>query len=140
MDLIGCGRMQVGAANYPESARTGVWRLVATWLVLLAFALQSYVTQSHVHRAPFAAQRATITQVIAALPDQAASSVDPVDEAIACPFCQAIAAAGAFHGLAAVALKRLMFSAMAADQPPAAVGGWTRSAGFSWRSRAPPHS
>ena len=129
--------MPAGAANFPESGRAGAWRLVATWMVLLAFALQSYVTQTHIHPAPFAADRAPIAQVVGAVSVQVAS---PLDEAVACPFCQAIAAAGALHGPVAVAIDRLVFATLAAHGPPTVAGRATQPAGFSWRSRAPPHA
>ena len=123
--------MNVAAEHLPEIRRAGARRLVVTWIVLFAFALQSYVTQTHVHRAPLVEFAGKIS----------ADSASPVgDEAIACPFCQAIATAGAFFSPAAIALSPLVVQAEAADLPPIVAGLAIAPAGFSWRSRAPPRS
>ncbi len=128
---MGCGRMNVAAEHLPEVGRTGARRLVVTWIVLFAFALQSYVTQSHIHRAP-------VVELVGKISAHGASPVG--DEAIACPFCQAIATAGAFFGQAAIDLCPLVVQAEEAALPPIVVGLVIAPAGFSWRSRAPPQS
>ncbi|SRR5260221_8921177 len=130
--------MNGAAAHFPEIGRTGPRRLVATWILLLAFALQSYVTQTHVHRAPVAAERAQIVEVGGKISGFSAAPVG--DEAIACPFCKAIATAGAFFSPAAIALRPPVDQAGAAALPPIVAGLSIAPAGFSWRSRAPPQS
>ena len=130
--------MTVAAAHFPEIGRTSVGRLVATWILLLAFALQSYVTQTHVHRALIPAASASAAQAAHRTFAQSASPVD--DEAVACAFCQAIAAAGAFLSPAGVAVPSLLVQAEAAAAAPTVVGLAIAPAGFSWRSRAPPQS
>ncbi|MHB8529002.1 MAG: hypothetical protein ACYC8V_05745 [Caulobacteraceae bacterium] len=123
--------MNGAAAHLPEMGRTRAWRLVVTWILLFAFALQSYVTQTHVHRAP-------IVDVVGKIYVHSPSPVD--DEATACPFCQAIATAGAFFSPAAVEVFPLVLRAEAAALSPIVVGLAIAPAGFSWRSRAPPQS
>jgi len=128
---MGCGRMNAAGGRLPEIARAGARRLVVTWMVLFAFTLQSYVTQTHLHRAP-------VVELVGKI---SAHGVSPAgDEAIACPFCQAIAAAGAFFSPAAIALGPLVVQPEAAAPPPIVVGLAIAPAGFSWRSRAPPQS
>ena len=130
--------MRVAAANIPGSGRSGLWRIVATWILLFAFALQSYVTQTHVHSAPAPAERGAIVQ----LAGQSSAHVPSPghDETLACPFCQAIAAAGAFFSPASIALSPLVAQADAAALPRIIAGLAIAPAGFSWRSRAPPQS
>jgi hypothetical protein len=130
--------MRGATAHLPDIGRAGVGRLVVTWLALLAFAMQSYITQTHIHLDPAAAGRAPIVAVGGAI---TAHSPAPTEhEEIACPFCQAIAAAGGFVTPAHVALSFLVSQAETAALPPIAVGLAAIAAGFSWRSRAPPQS
>ena len=107
--------------------------------MLLAFALQSYVTQTHVHRSPVG-DPTTQAAVGAAgkIFVQTASPVD--DETPACAFCQAIATAGAFFSPAGIAVSALLVLVESAARPPTVVGLAIIPAGFSWRSRAPPQS
>jgi hypothetical protein len=70
------------------------WRFV-TWVVVLAFALQSFVTQTHFHWAPQATTNVKLLES-ASRPHKA-----PVENSATCPFCQAIVHAGAFFASAA---------------------------------------
>ena len=128
--------MSVAAAHFPEIERASFGRLVVTWVLLFAFALQSYVTQTHIHHPQVAAERGAVVKIVGDLSARASAPIQ--DEAIACPFCQAIAAAGAFFSPAAVELPALVARAEAAALSPILVGLAIASAGFSWRSRAPP--
>jgi len=131
----GCGRMSTAAAQFADRARTGAWRLAVTWVLLLAFALQSYVTQTHFHPAA-ASDRAPAVQLTDKVFAQRAPPAG--DEAIACPICQAIAAAGAFltPGLSSAPPQAAL---VLLTSSPAAVAGLAATpAGFAWRSRAPP--
>ena len=130
--------MNVATALFPDIRRTGAGRLVVTWLLLFAFALQSYVTQSHIHPAPGASEHGALVQPIG---QASAHATPPVHgDGIACPFCQAIATAGAFFSPAAIELPALVAQTRAAVLSPILVGLAIASAGFSWRSRAPPQS
>lgn len=130
--------MRSAPAHFPDTERASAPRLVVTWMMLLAFALQSYITQTHIHHASAAAGRAPIVAVLGAV---SADSPAPGDhEAIACPFCQAIAAAGGFVGPAPVLLPFLVSQAEVAVLSPIDVSLAVAAAGFNWRSRAPPLS
>ncbi len=130
---MGSGLISGAAAQFPKVGRFGVWRVALTWAVLIAFALQSYVTQTHVHWGTIAP--------VASSTGSAIESPQPGDpEATACPFCQAVAAAGAFVGAAPIAFSRPAVRAEVAAPPPIVVGLAVRAAGFSWQSRAPPQS
>jgi hypothetical protein len=134
--------MRGATAHLPDIGRAGVGRLVVTWLALLAFALQSYITQTHIHLDLAAAERAPMVAVGGPISGGAISAHSPAPtehEEIACPFCQAIAAAGGFVTPAHVAPSFLVSQAETAVLPPIAVGA-AIAAGFSWRSRAPPQS
>ncbi len=133
---MGCGRMKVAAADLWSTMRTGAGRLGVTWILLLAFTLQAYITQTHVHLASSAADRAPV--VAAGVAAFAQRPAPKGDETIACPFCQAIASAGAFVGPAALILGPPAGWAAAGAPAPVAAGLQLASAGFSWRSRAPP--
>jgi hypothetical protein len=112
--------MTSAAAHFAKSRR-----LAVIWTVLLAFALQSYITQTHFHPLPAAAAQA---------------AAPAGDEADACPFCEAIAVAGAFFASPPVVFGPPAVEARAAISPPALAGLLVAPAGFSWRSRAPPQA
>ena len=128
--------MKVAAAQLKSTGRTSVQRLCATLLLLLAFTLQSYITQTHIHHT----SPATPAIVGAAVSNGAAShGASPADhEAAACPFCQAIVVAGAFFTPAPLILGPPSNLAVMDILRPIVVGLATTPAGFSWRSRAPP--
>jgi len=124
----GCGRMSAAAAQFADRARTGAWRLAVTCVLLLAFALQSFVTQTHFHPAAVS-ERAPAVQ----------SAATPAGhDAIACPLCQAIAVAGAFLTPGLSSAQPPAALALLASGPAAVIGLAVTPAGFSWRSRAPP--
>ena len=128
--------MKAAAAHFPGIGRTRALRLVVTCVLLFAFALQSYVTQTHVHGASAAVGRGAVVDVVGKVSAGAATPTQ--DDAVACPFCQAIAAAGAFFSPAVVALAPRIVQAEVAVLSPAFAGLAIAPAGFSWRSRAPP--
>ncbi len=128
---MGSGLTSGAAAQVSKIGRFGVWRMALTWAVLIAFALQSYVTQTHVHWETVAPAASSAGSAI--------QSPQPGDsEATACPLCQAVAAAGAFVGAAPIAVSWPVVRAAVAVPPPIVVGLAVRAAGFSWQSRAPP--
>ena len=128
--------MSAAAAQFTDRARPGAWRLAVTWALLLAFALQSYVTQTHLHPAAVP-ERAGAAQSVGhavALPAPPAG-----EEAIACPLCQAIAAAGSFLAPSLSSTQPPAMLALLLAAGPAAVAGLAATPlGFAWRSRAPP--
>lgn len=108
------------------------WRAV-TVVVLLAFTLQSFITQTHLH-AP-SASRSTQVALQAPHPGNA-----PVDEGTAnCPFCQATIHAGAFFAPATpVLVLPASWIGIALFSPVLAVRA--RASAHAWYSRGPPHS
>jgi hypothetical protein len=104
------------------------WRAIAC-LILLAFTLQSYITQTHIHNT----SPTSISKTFSKSHSKAPIDNSPID----CPFCQAIAHDGSFF-LAAMPIFHLSAT-------------WTESAVFrfcerlnagtaahNWQSRAPP--
>jgi hypothetical protein len=108
------------------------WHIV-TWLVVLAFTLQSFVTETHIHRAPQASAGFTNVKLeSASRPDKS-----PIENIATCPFCQAIVHAGAFFASAAPLLDPpVIWADYAISRLIAAV---LRSpTAHNWQSRAPP--
>jgi|SRR5579871_3279472 len=124
------------AATKAAAGRRGRpgWRSV-TWLVLLAFTLQAFVTQTHIHGLPRTATGATIGTVLTSESGQHKAPID--NDATGCPFCQAIVHAGAFFApVAPLLLLPVVWTAGAAIAPiPIAV---VSPPPHSWQSRAPP--
>ncbi|MGH6888572.1 MAG: hypothetical protein ACREHF_05175 [Rhizomicrobium sp.] len=108
------------------------WRAV-TLVVVLAFTLQSYITQTHLH----AQSHAGAAQVTLDAPHHGKT---PLDEGVgACPFCQATVHAGAFFVPSSPVLvlpaSPIGFVSFA-PTPAAPVPG----VAHTWYSRAPPPS
>lgn len=80
--------------------RGGIGRHAITLLLLLAFALQSYVTQTHIHG--ISGTRAE--NCISKCAGQTPLSHSPFGDAATCPLCQAITDAGAFFAPAILAI------------------------------------
>ena len=130
--------MGIASAHFPEIGRTGARRLVVTCILLLAFVLQSFVTQTHIHGAPASVGRGSIADAAGKV--SATPSKPTHDDGVACPLCQATAAAGAFFSPAVLAVGAPVVQAEAAILSPTFAGLAIAAAGFSWRSRAPPQS
>jgi len=109
-------------------------RLVVTLFALLAFTLQGYVTQTHIHLAP-PSQKSTSSDTQKNGPDRYPLKSDPAN----CPICQEIAHAGQFVTPAAAALlpPSLAVSIVEIAAPIAVLA---RTASHTWRSRAPPQA
>ena len=101
------------------------------WILLLAFTLQSFITQTHIHSTFGATLAATVTNV-------PTHKNAPAENGKAeCPFCQAIAHAGAFHApLSQTLVLPVSWAAMAASF---FVGEtFVSVSSHLWHSRAPP--
>lgn len=107
-------------------------RLAITLFALLAFTLQSYVAQTHIHGTNWNAA-STFDAGKAPQPGKAPSG----DDQNTCPICQVIAHAGQFitPSATAIILPALVafYVAVDRDTPSAA-----RDTSHSWNSRAPP--
>lgn len=110
------------------------WRAV-TWLLLLAFTLQTFVTQTHIHGTPQGVAGAAVGTVFERSSPQDKSPID--HSTTACPFCQAIVHAGAFVAAAALLVPRPIDWASHSTRRLIETA---ISAPFahSWQSRAPP--
>jgi hypothetical protein len=123
------------AATRAAEVRRGSpgWHLV-TWVLLLAFTLQSFVTQTHIHWAPQASAGTTNVKVLesASRPDKS-----PIENTATCPFCQAVVHAGAFFASAAPLLH--LPAVWAECTIPRLIATAVRaSSAHGWQSRAPP--
>jgi hypothetical protein len=128
--------MTAAAETSRNIRRTGPARRLVVLVAMLAFALQSFVTQTHIHADP---QGIGHTLQIADRQSPSHSKA-PVDQSRAdCPFCQAIVHAGAFVSPSAPLLSLpfvwiqtvvLVFTASTAS----------RAIAHDWQSRAPPRA
>ena len=114
--------------------RSRTVRLVITLFALLAFTLQSYVTQIHIHGANWN----TATTLDAGKASQP-GKLPAGDDQSTCPICQVIAHAGQFVTPAAFAISLPALAAfdVAIDRETATIA---HSYSHSWKSRAPPRS
>jgi hypothetical protein len=117
-----------------KSGVTSGWRLIAS-VLLVAFTLQSYITQTHFHDGALndVGIAKSLTSGTAAPAHGKLPGNNPVD----CPFCQAVAHAGAY----AMPVTALVFLSLAFFEHAApSLNGHARAgaAAHSWQSRAPP--
>jgi hypothetical protein len=125
--------MRTVRAKTAETKGSGLRAI--TWLVLLAFALQSFITQTHIHGAFGGAGDTQIVKTLADAPSHHGKA--PAENPADCPFCQAITHAGAFFTPSAPAL--ILPVTWAEMLAPSVVAGIVRSfSSHPWQSRAPP--
>jgi hypothetical protein len=119
--------MKASAAS--SRARGRSWRVIVS-LLLLAFTLQSYITQTHIH----SLTPASVSRILTGSHDPAPVDGNPVD----CPFCQAVAHDGPFFLPAA---PILLLSAIWVELTPSFLSARTDAdaPAHAWHSRAPPH-
>jgi hypothetical protein len=106
-------------------------------LSLLAFVLQVYLAQTHIHGLtayPAAGPGITQTQQAPAKPGK----LPPLPDKLDCPLCQIALHAGTFVLPAALAVLpvTLTVSLLPVDLDPTETG---RQISHRWQSRAPPH-
>ena len=109
-------------------------RQLVVYIALMAFGLQSYITQTHIHLAPdsfasFAKLGANKQQQ----PDKFPANGDPAN----CPICQEIAHTGQFVTPSAAALL-LPSVAVSVISIVADIPAIAQNASHAWQSRAPP--
>ena len=130
-------------ASRPRMSATLMgWRQALIFAVLVAFTLQGYVFQTHIH---FASERAAQPEFAAAahgatgLPGTHHGKLPPSDDPDNCPLCQEILHSGQFVAPTATALV----APSAAVSTIAIVDAelpFVLALSHSWRGRAPPHS
>ncbi|HVZ69965.1 MAG TPA: DUF2946 family protein [Rhizomicrobium sp.] len=112
-----------------------VWRLGVILFTLLAFAFQSFTTQTHIHKLSLSG----IAGIAAALDIDAPSKngKPPTKQDQNCPLCQAVAHAGAFVSpSSAVSIVPTLSVQIIAISPDVAIA--IDAVSHSWQSRGPP--
>jgi hypothetical protein len=117
--------------NLPS--RHPAMRLAIVLLTLMAFGLQSYIAQTHIHLAPDSFATASgVANGKLPLPDKFPANGDPAN----CPICQEILHSGQFVTPTAAVLLlpavAVSIIAIVTDIPT------THTVSHAWRSRAPP--
>ena len=126
--------MTTAAMKLSQSAYEGFGRRFVVCLVALAFMLQSYVTQSHLHDS---SQKFGVSTVLEGGVKAPAHGKLPIDDSpLNCSICQAIAHAGAVLAPATLPLIPTLSSELAASF--AALRLTATATIHSWQSRAPP--
>ena len=109
------------------------FRLIA-WALLIAFTLQSFITQTHIHQTVGGAAQAAIVKTLATAPAHKAPGQNTTTD---CPFCQAITHAGTFSAPSAPTL--VLPVVWAESTSPVLLVNAIRSLSLlPWQSRAPP--
>lgn len=142
-------------ARYATARKISAWRSSLTFLALFAFAVQSFVTQTHIHR--MWAESAVSTTAAQSLPSitaekSAAAAIAvasratrpepkdpyaPNEDPANCPLCQEILHAGHYIAPVAVALPLPMAAPIGTVVFVQALLH-RASTSHGWRSRAPP--
>lgn len=110
-------------------------RLAISLFVMLAFGLQSYITQTHIHLAPdsTASYAKLLSQSGKEKQDKFPANGDPAN----CPICQEILHSGQFVTPAAAVLL-LPTVAVSIIKIVADIPATAQRPSHAWRSRAPP--
>lgn len=129
--VSGSGLMRIDAEKSAGVRRAGAgWRALSL-VLLLAFTVQSFVTQTHLHGVSAAGD----AQIAFQTPHHGKT---PLDEGVAaCPFCQAAVHAGAFFAPASPILVLPASSAGFAAYAPVHAA-LRHTIAHAWYSRAPP--
>lgn len=113
-------------------------RLAITFVALIAFAFQSYVTQTHIHSAASigaSGPAANKADAASGKPDKFPANQDPSN----CPICQEILHSGNFVTPSAIAaLPPALSISIIAVRLDTAIA--PQAVSHSWRGRAPPHA
>ncbi len=125
--------MRKGATRTLSRGQSG-WRAL-TWILVLAFGLQSYITQTHIHGTASAFDIPAAGKILSKTP--APANPDDRNDASTCPLCQAIVHAGVFFAPAALAIvlpvSWIEHFVLAPTAAPSGSG-----IAYHWQSRAPP--
>jgi len=115
-----------------------------TFLVVVAFALQSYLTQTHIHVwGPAADSPGTVENydevggLVLSPTKENDHGKQPADDPAHCPFCQAVALSGTFFVPVAPVLPLPVVFSVLEYKPPTAYFH-TISRSHDWQIRAPP--
>ena len=114
--------------------RSGPARCFVVFIAVFAFALQSYVTQTHIHDA---SQVFGGVAKIAATQSPAPGKAPSHDNKADCPLCQAVIHAGIFVS-PATPLLHLPFTLIETVVPVLTLAAASNATAHDWQSRAPP--
>jgi hypothetical protein len=119
-----------------STEKSGVWRLGVTLLALLAFTLQSYTTQTHIHKPTLPGWAGIAAALDLDAPAKNGNGPIKQDQQN-CPLCQGVAHAGAFvsPSAAAVLAPTLSVQIIAATLSTAVRFD---ALSHDWQSRGPP--
>jgi hypothetical protein len=124
------------------SARPTGWRLAIVSVVLVAFVLQGFIVQTHIHFAPAGLARLTgyssadTAPAATGTPGQHAKHA-PSDNPAYCPICQVATLAGFFVATTTVVLH-VPFAWIETGAPVFTARTVSGAVAHDWQSRAPP--
>jgi Protein of unknown function (DUF2946) len=127
--------MTATATGYSRSGRMGVASRLVVLVALLAFVLQSFITQTHIHGMPQGLDGRAIGAAHAKLPARGNSPLD--NNSLDCPVCHAITHAYAIFSPATPILI-LVAIWLELAVPSVIAHAVSAIATFNWQSRAPP--
>jgi hypothetical protein len=131
-----------------RSVRADGWRLLVATFTLIAFALQSFLTQTHIH-IPQPASAATLVAKIADAEankqfglqrNTPADKVPTNDDSVKCPLCQAVGYAGNFVAPSAAAALLLPSAAISVLPLALTLRSPSETPSHIWQGRGPPNS
>jgi hypothetical protein len=126
--------MTAAVAESPEKRRLSPARRFVVYIALFTFALQSYVTQTHIHDASQGfGGIAKIAATQSPAPGKAPFHHNKAD----CPLCQAVVHAGFFVS-PATPLLHLPFTLVETVAPVFTLAVASNATAHDWQSRAPP--
>jgi len=135
-------------ASISRLRRVSSWRQVLPMLMLVAFALQSYVTQTHIHFAghvvtggfTFPGEGSKTVKALGTAQDQDDhDKYPPGDDPANCPICQEILYAGHYVAPAAVAVLLPMLAIRTIARVDAELP-FVSSVSHIWQVRGPPRA
>jgi hypothetical protein len=126
------------------------WRLLVATLALIAFAFQSYVTQTHIHPVQSSstavlelggtADASTAGERLSAQKSAPANKAPAGDDPVKCPLCQAVGYSGHFVTPSAAAALLLPTTAVSVLPIAIAILSPHENPSHIWRGRGPPNS
>jgi len=123
--------MKVAAARHKGVRRTNAASRLLAFITVLAFALQSFIIQTHIHSGSLTGP-AAISAASSPSHSKDSHNKSPAD----CPLCQAVAHTGAF--LTPTAAAMLLPSSVQNIVLCLVVQTVTAARAHGWQSRAPP--
>lgn len=126
--------MTAAVAESPGTRRLSPARRFVVYIALFAFALQSYITQTHIHDG---SQGFGGIAKIAATQPPAHGKAPFHDSKTDCPLCQAVIHAGIFVA-PATPLLHLPFTLVETVAPVFTLAVASNATAHDWQSRAPP--